>query len=281
MNPLIIIGMHRSGTTLLSQLLQTVGVHMGTKRDENEESAFFRKYNDWLLRISGATWDNPEPIKWLFDDEQTISDVIVPYLTWSYRYFGSVEYWSMRSLMKKRADVKFWGWKDPRNTYTFPVWTQMFPEAKLINITRHGMDVAISLMKRNLALKSESIRRLRYLRGLYGMQKKISNLTYSQRCVSLDGAMSLWFEYCRQAQINLKNSHCPSITIKYEDILEDAESTLNSICDFVGVKPGKRCISRAAQIVKTDGAFRYENHPDYKVSAVKWANLLEKLGYHP
>ena len=40
-DPIIIIGMHRSGTTLLSKLLEKCGVFMGTKKEENNESIFF------------------------------------------------------------------------------------------------------------------------------------------------------------------------------------------------------------------------------------------------
>lgn len=57
--PVIIIGMHRSGTSLLSRVLEQTGVFMGNKKDENNEALFFLKFNDWILKQANATWDNP------------------------------------------------------------------------------------------------------------------------------------------------------------------------------------------------------------------------------
>ncbi len=42
-----------------------------------------------------------------------------------------------------------WGWKDPRNTFTLPMWLKVFPNAKVIHVLRDKESVARSLMKRN------------------------------------------------------------------------------------------------------------------------------------
>lgn len=39
--PVIIIGMHRSGTSMLTRVLQRAGLFMGEHREENDESLFF------------------------------------------------------------------------------------------------------------------------------------------------------------------------------------------------------------------------------------------------
>jgi hypothetical protein len=41
-----------------------------------------------------------------------------------------------------------WGWKDPRNSITLPVWLKLFPDARVIHIVRNGVDVAESLYRR-------------------------------------------------------------------------------------------------------------------------------------
>ena len=60
--PIIIIGMHRSGTTMLSKILENSGVFLGNNKDINNEALFFQKINTWVMRQVYASWDNPEPM---------------------------------------------------------------------------------------------------------------------------------------------------------------------------------------------------------------------------
>ena len=60
--PIIIIGMHRSGTTMLSKILENSGVFLGNNKDINNEALFFQKINTWFMRQVYASWDNPEPM---------------------------------------------------------------------------------------------------------------------------------------------------------------------------------------------------------------------------
>src|SRR5699024_9625556 len=43
--PIIVVGMHRSGTSLLSRVLSDIGVFMGNDLSINHESSFFQKIN--------------------------------------------------------------------------------------------------------------------------------------------------------------------------------------------------------------------------------------------
>src|SRR5689334_13092491 len=58
-SPLVIIGMHRSGTTLLTQILQRSGVLMGNDITAYGESNFFQRCNIDLLTRKKSNWDNP------------------------------------------------------------------------------------------------------------------------------------------------------------------------------------------------------------------------------
>src|SRR6185369_1404756 len=64
-HPVIVIGMHRSGTTLLCQCLEKLGVFMGARKDENEEAFFFFRLNEWMFRQLDASWDNPSSMKFI------------------------------------------------------------------------------------------------------------------------------------------------------------------------------------------------------------------------
>ena len=53
--PIIITGMHRSGTSLLSEILIHSGIYMGSKLDSNNESVFFQRINKWILSCIGSS----------------------------------------------------------------------------------------------------------------------------------------------------------------------------------------------------------------------------------
>ncbi len=43
-----------------------------------------------------------------------------------------------RSNRYKRTNgLKAWGWKDPRNTFTLPMWLSIFPKARVLHVLRN------------------------------------------------------------------------------------------------------------------------------------------------
>jgi hypothetical protein len=52
--PIIIISMHRPGTTMIDRMLEDLGLFVGKRREENHEALFFKRNNDWLLKKSGG-----------------------------------------------------------------------------------------------------------------------------------------------------------------------------------------------------------------------------------
>ena len=66
--PIIFIGMHRSGTSMLGRLLESLGLFAGTRKDPNNEAVFFQQINDWLLTQCGARWDMPGATQYLWEN---------------------------------------------------------------------------------------------------------------------------------------------------------------------------------------------------------------------
>src|SRR5262249_37801388 len=62
-SPVIIVGMHRSGTSMITGILQDLGLFVGYNLDENNEPLFFANLNNWLLRQCAAEWDFPLPFR--------------------------------------------------------------------------------------------------------------------------------------------------------------------------------------------------------------------------
>ena len=53
--PIIVVGMHRSGTTLAVEMLEGLGVYVGRKGGSNLEARLFKRVNKWLFAQVNAT----------------------------------------------------------------------------------------------------------------------------------------------------------------------------------------------------------------------------------
>lgn len=132
-SPILVLGMHRSGTSCLAGCLQAAGLNLGDVNTAaphntkgNREHEAIRDIHDGLLAYNGYTWDRPPPRQ----------------LDW-------------RSLDQKRLlretdqfkDGGAWGCKDPRTIFCIKAWNKLF-SPRLVATFRHPNAVADSLMKR-------------------------------------------------------------------------------------------------------------------------------------
>ena len=62
--PILLSGMHRSGTSMVTDILNKCGLIIGNKLDSNNESLFFQRINIWMMSLLGSSWDNPK----IFDE---------------------------------------------------------------------------------------------------------------------------------------------------------------------------------------------------------------------
>ena len=58
LDPIIVLGMHRSGTTMLVKVLQSAGVFMGKQLSGNYESRVFQDANRQIFDYFNASWMN-------------------------------------------------------------------------------------------------------------------------------------------------------------------------------------------------------------------------------
>jgi hypothetical protein len=97
--------------------------------------------------------------------------------------------------MKGIPSLNFpWGWKDPRSTFTLPLWLCLFPNAKIINIKRHGVDVAQSLRVRGWKGFLATTEKYRKYKWIVPFRPKKLGFIESPRCAALEGGLSLWQE---------------------------------------------------------------------------------------
>ena len=153
-DPIIITGMHRSGTSLLTRILMEQDIFMGYKLDSNNESVFFQRINKWILSCIGSSWDNPKTLQVLDNEDINLIinrlDKVLNSRFSKSLFLGKKDLFYNQSLNEMNI---VWGWKDPVNTFTLCIWKQLFPNAKIININRHPLDVSSSLVNRELKLR--------------------------------------------------------------------------------------------------------------------------------
>lgn len=213
-SPIIVVGMHRSGTTLVTQMLSEFGVQMGEQQDRHREAVAFLKTNDYMLRKTGASWLNPKPFLIRlaspgFEDEMT--QVASRKLRQYIHLFGPVE------------SGRLWGWKDPRTTLTWQIWLKLFPEAKFILVVRNGIDVALSLKRRSWR---------QFLRPRKNDVERLSPFN------SFVKGLHLWEIYCSHAMSHIESSDIFTNQVqqvRYEHLIRHPEPQLQSLLHFLGL----------------------------------------------
>lgn len=140
-----IAGMHRSGTSMITRLLNLCGLYLGEESDlampggDNPEGFWenrrFVGINDGLLDSLRGAWDVP------------------PVLEPGWEGTPAVEPFRVQAAgeIARMAPRTPWGWKDPRNSLTLPFWRGLIPGMKLVICLRSPNEVAGSLARRGYA----------------------------------------------------------------------------------------------------------------------------------
>ncbi len=140
--PVAIVGMHRSGTSMVAKLLRQGGLYLGPDNalmppaSENPEGFFehldFVNLNDEVLNEAGAGWDCPPPVK----------------TEWTAAAFDRHRE-RARALAAPLAEQGVWGWKDPRSSLTIPFWESALGPLRVVLVVRNPLEVVTSLHRRN------------------------------------------------------------------------------------------------------------------------------------
>jgi hypothetical protein len=279
--PVAVIGMHRSGTSLVTASLELLGLFAGRTKDRNDEAVFFRRLNDWLLRQCGAAWDHPSPVRLLVERAE-VRSLAAGYLAHVVRSVRTIGYLGWAPYLRHRGLTSLpfvWGWKDPRTTFTLPVWTDVFPEARVIHVLRHGVDVAASLRARHrraLARRAEAFRRRK---PIYSVWAKRTGFTDSLRCATLEGGFSLWEEYVDQGRALVQDLGSRALELRYEDLVEDPVGRLRDLALFCGLAPTHLRLNEAAGAVDARRSLAFRGDAELEAFSEAAADRLRERGY--
>lgn len=131
----VLLGMHRNGTSLTSSILTNFGISMGenlTKSGKDNPRGFFEdeqfvRMNNKILLSLGGSWEFPpkhKKILALKKNKKIMNEI--------------------RSLVLAQQD-KLWGWKDPTTTLTIDLYLPFLKNPYFIVCYRNAEAVAKSL----------------------------------------------------------------------------------------------------------------------------------------
>jgi rhamnosyltransferase len=164
----IVLGMHRSGTSVVAGLVRGMGVHFGSdllganwgNPTGHHEDLRFIALNERILEAAGGSWSQP-PARWKI-------------LLKGRRFSREI-----RSLVN--TDVgphDLWGWKDPRTVLTFDLFRPHLRRPHLLVVRRDHHEVARSLHERdasnlldNLALAHKYARKIDSILSRYDLPR--------------------------------------------------------------------------------------------------------------
>jgi hypothetical protein len=186
---------------------------------------------------------------------------------------GYLRYSSIQNLRKP------WGWKDPRNTFTLPIWLDLFPNAKIIHIHRHGVDVAQSLKTRQEKGIRAARKRFERLKAVYALIPKRSGLVHSIRCRNLEGGLVLWDEYMKHAETLTKQLGKGAAVVAFEKFVADPVGIVRRLVRFCSINVSEDRIYKATMEIKRDRALAYRREPLLKAFAEREAIRLRAHRY--
>lgn len=283
--PVIIIGMHRAGTSMLARMLNRAGMYIGRRLTRNGECPFINSLNYWVFDQASARWDRPAGVDDLVDYD-TIRPVVSDYLRGvvdgpaSVRYLGPSRWVRHRSL---HLIAEPWGWKDPRNTYTLPLWLDVFPKARVVHITRHGMDVAQSLRVRHLEASRQAVQRYRRRRGFYvnnPFAPKRGGFAHSPAVADLERGLALWRAYTERAQSHVRTLRDQAYELRYEDLLASPADHLPAILRHSGIDASEQMVRHLIDDIRVGRRYAYKDDAELAAVARENATILQACGYN-
>lgn len=259
---IVILGMHRSGTSFVTSWLSKCQLHIGEhllKPGFNNVKGFFEdvmimNFQDKILKRNRIT--NIFKVKVNQKIELKEEDYI--------KAIEIIDYKNSRYLQ--------WGWKDPRTALLMEnLWCQLLPDAKIIVVYRPYWQVVDSICR---AEKKIQLNRRNKLLGLFNLLISYSKISIDNE---IDNYLESWIRYNQNILSFLatkkKDDFC---IINVDNILSDPSKVYNVLTQNLSLSltfehPNKIFDEELFQIVSKD---KYAFSKDLVLKA---ENILKQL----
>ncbi len=196
---ILVLGMHRSGTSAITRVLNLLGVELGSDlmpAGPDNPAGFWEHHgvvqaHDQLLAALGRSWDDPRamPEGWLASDAASHARLVLKDI-----------------LRGEFAGVPLWAVKDPRLCRVLPLWRALLPELgvepRMLLVSRNPHEIAGSLQRRD------------------GMPKPISEL--------------LWARYLLDAVSGSEG--CTRVLVQYDALLDNWRAVVDTLSRDLGLQ---------------------------------------------
>ena len=279
LSPIVVIGMHRSGTRLLVDILDKLGVFMGADRQGDAESVAFMQINEGILHQCGAFWSEPMSAHFLLSQPDAVEQLAASTRA---ALAGPLGRYAGPSLWHREAgasEVPAFGWKDPRNTFTLPVWKQLFPNLRAIHLVRHGVDVAASLARRHAeALRAATGEPVPS--ALTVIRDHALGVLSSRRGWTLAEALTMWEQYVEKAREESTALGERALEVRYEELLTAPERVIPALAEFCRVAAPAQQPAFLGSL-EPSRAFAYRRDRELAAFAATMGEVLARHGYGP
>ncbi|MFV1977999.1 MAG: sulfotransferase [Myxococcota bacterium] len=262
--PVVVTGMHRSGTSMLSRMLGALGFFFGNDQSGNAESLFFQRLNRSICAEAGGSWSQVGPVVAQMSSRSFVARQASYINNELRREKGLLRHLGLRNrLLMFLGRSVWWGWKDPRNTITMPVWLVVFPGLRVIHTVRSGIDAAISLHRRE-------------------MSRSEGDPDLSEGCLEFAACFALWEEY-EETWRSHRRLIAPAnrLEVRYEDLLANPEDQLGWIMSFIGRDISRSMLAEVAMAVDRDRLDNRRSRNEYReaIDALPDSATMRRLGY--
>jgi len=235
--PVLIIGAHRSGTSATAHALQILGLQIGHRLDSHYEPKPLQRLHESYLESVGASWYDPAPFLESIrspEGERRCSDHLRKNIGRSFaQVFGYRKNpRGLWRLLRLRMGAR-WGWKEPRTTLFAPVWLQIFPEARIVDIIRDPVAVASSIR----------VRELKFQAGGDPPTGRTNDLDYDIRLVQIYRKAGERF-----------SGRDNYFRVAFEEIQRDARRALAETARFCGLRFSPQQLADAAATIRPPAA---------------------------
>ena len=252
--PIFILGFPRSGTTLVEQTL-SAHPHISA----GDELPLINEISGIMPRMLASPLDYPDALAelWMGDRRDGLDNLRDYYLQ-KVGQMGIVE-----------PDAKWFTDKMPLNETHLGLIALLFPQAPLIHVIRHPLDIMVSAMANH------------FTHGLFCANALETAATHYVRVADL-------IQHYR-AEMTLRY-----LPIRYEDMVSKQKSTVQQLLDFIGEDFDPRCLrfeenrryARTASYAQVTeklyarSRFRYRNYRRHLEPAIPILQpVIERLGY--
>ena len=205
MKTIVVLGMHRSGTSMIAGILSHLGVNMGNdligERPFNPRGHFenkeFLAMNVDILLVNGGSWAKPPSREAILASgkhfDSRIEDVI------------------------NRSKSSLWGWKEPRTSLTIDLYYPYLENPYFIVCYRKAEDIARSIAERAETMTQEDVP-FEFSRDL--------TRAYNDR-------IKVFFKaHPKEKRLN----------IFYDNVIDNPEKYVRKIASFLKLKPNRAAI---------------------------------------